>query len=54
MKRRIFHMSAVIICLILVFCLTACGSSSSETLQETNDTIVHENMSFESQVRMSV
>ena len=37
---------------MLVFCLTACGSSSSETLQETNDTIVHENMTFESQVEI--
>lgn len=52
MKRRIFHLFAVVICLLLGFCFTACGGSSSENLQKTNDTTMHGNMAFESQVEI--
>lgn len=43
MKGRIFHISTFIAYLILALCLTACGGSSSEKLQESNDTTMHEN-----------
>ncbi|MDD6811313.1 MAG: hypothetical protein PUD93_05550 [Lachnospiraceae bacterium] len=52
MKGRIFHTSTFIAYLILVFCLTACGGSSSENLQETNDTAMHENTTSESKVEL--
>ena len=38
MKGRILHISTFIAYLILALCLTACGGSRSENLQETNDT----------------
>lgn len=50
MKGRIFHISTFVAYLILVFCLTACRGSSSENLQETNDTTMHENTTSESKV----
>ena len=38
MKGRILHISTFIAYMILALCLTACGGSRSENLQETNDT----------------
>ena len=52
MKGRIFHISTFIAYLILVLCLTACGGGSSENLQETNDTTMHENTTSESKVEL--
>lgn len=52
MKGHIFHISTFIAYLILVFCLTACGDSSFENMQEINDTTMHENMTSESQVEI--
>ena len=52
MKGRIFHISTFIAYLILALCLTACGGSSSEDLQETNDTTMHENTTSESDVEI--
>lgn len=52
MKGRIFHISTFVAYLILVFCLTACRGSSSENLQETNDTTMHENTTSESKVEL--
>lgn len=52
MKGRIFHISTFIAYLILVFCLTACGGSSSEKLQETKDTTMYDNMTSESQMEI--
>ena len=52
MKGRIFHISTFIAYLILAFCLTVCGGSSSENLQEANDTTMHENTTSESNVEI--
>lgn len=52
MKGRIFHISTFVAYLIRVFCLTACRGSSSENLQETNDTTMHENTTSESKVEL--
>lgn len=52
MKGRILHISTFISYLILAFCLTACGGSSSENLQEANDTTMHENTTSESNVEI--
>ena len=52
MKGRILHISTFIAYLILAFCLTVCGGSSSENLQEANDTTMHENTTSESNVEI--
>ena len=52
MKGRIFHISTFIAYLILALCLTSCKGSSSENLQETNDTTMHESTASESDVEI--
>jgi hypothetical protein len=52
MKGRILHISTFIAYLILALCLTACGGSRSENLQETNDTTMYENTTSESNVEI--
>ncbi len=46
------HIATFIVYLILVFCLTACGGSSSAKLQETKDATMQENKTPESQIEI--
>lgn len=52
MKGCIFHISMFIACVVILFCLTACGCSDLKKSQEINDTSKPESTISESQAEI--